>query len=181
MTHAEFGQEIQAARERAGWHQWQLADRLGCARSSIGGAETGCRPLNRGAIVDAVALFDDTAFTLAVARYMTGGLVGAVAPAISGVRTAAAIAMSVELEELREDLARVKAELLRDPAMAERETVRSVYCNILDVIMTCNQLLIELSRDYGLSLREMQKRHLEEVRAKGYVKQKESRLRPQAA
>lgn len=180
MTHAEFGQEIQAARERKGWHQWQLASRLGCARSSIGGAETGCRPLSRDVIMDTVSLFDDTAFTLAVARYMTGGLVGAVAPAICGVRTAAAIAMSVELEELREDLARVKAVLLRDPALAERETVESVYCNILDVLATCNQMLVELSRDYGLSLRVMQAKHLQAMRTKGYV-HKKSHLRPQVA
>lgn len=178
-----IGEAIRLVRHRKGWTQGQLAARIPTHPRNVGHWENGTngRCPDLAALIRMVSLFDDVEFTLAVVRHVTGGLFGSVAPGVCGIRTAAAIAMSVELEELRADLARVKSDLLKDPLLARRETLESVFSNILDVQMVCNQLLIELSRDYGLSLREMQRHHLEEMQAKGYIGQKKSRLRSQAA
>lgn len=173
VTHTEFGRVIAVTRKAYGMPAARhLAARINCTASRMESAEAGYRPLPVAIIRELVDLFDDAAFTLAAARYVTLGRVGIVAGALCGVRTAAAIAMAVELDELQEDLARVKAELLRDPAHVQRDTVKSVYSNVLDVIATCNQMLVELSRDYGLSLRDMQELHLREMTAKGYVSAK---------
>lgn len=177
MSRAEFGRAVVTARRRTGrdWVQDQLASRLGVKRHTVVALENCNREVPTAVIVDTVQLFDDAELSLAAARYITGGLVGAVAGALCGTRTAAAMAMAVELEELRDDLARVQTDLIRAPSMADRDTVESVFCNVLDVLMTCNQLVIELSRDYGLSWRKMQAKHLREVRAKGYVRKENSR------
>lgn len=170
-----IGEAIRQARLRKRWTQPMLASRIGTHNRNIGHWETG----HEGRLPDWSALwrmldvFEDTAFTLAVARFATAGRVGAVAGAICGVRTMAAMAMAVEIDELRDDLARVRSDLLQPTTS---ESIESVYCNILDVLMTCNQMLVELSRDYGLSLPEMQRRHLQEVKRKGYVLKKKHHL-----
>lgn len=182
VTHAEFGRVIAATRKAHGMPAARhLAARINCTASRMESAEAGYRPLSVPIIRELVDLFDDAAFTLAAARYVTLGRVGTVAGAICGNRAAAAIAMAVELDELQADLEQVKIELLRDPAHVDIRTIRSVYRNLLDVHATCNQMRVELQRDYGLSDREMQELHLQEMAAKGYVHKKQHHPRPRVA
>lgn len=170
--HTTLGAAIRDARMRQGWTQPQLASRVPVHVRLPSYWERDEREPDMPTLQRLIHLFDDPAFTLAAVRHLTGGLFGSVAGALCGVRTKVAMAMAVEIEELRDDLKRVRSDLLQDDSS---ETIESVYCNVLDVLMTCNQMVVELTRDYGLSLRDMQRRHLQEVKAKRYVHKKKSR------
>lgn len=180
MVQTEFGRQIADARKRKDWYQHQLASRLGCKPSRIGSAEAGYRSLNVADIRALIEIFDDAEFAFAAARYVTDGLVGTLAGALNGTRTAAAMAVGVELAELQADMARAQVMLLRDPMMADSETLESVVQNLLDVAVTANQMFVELARDYGLSHCNAVREHVKRLEAKGYV-QKESHPRERVA
>lgn len=168
-----LGMAIREARLRKGWVQAELARQVPTHSRTPGYWETDEREPDFPTLRRLIQLFDDPEFTLAAIRTLTGGLFGTVTGQLCGVRTAVAIAMAQELDELRDDLQRAKAELLRDPALVERETLVSVLSNMLDVHAAINQMIVELSRDYGLCLREAQARHMKEMRRKGYIAAKE--------
>lgn len=164
-----LGEAIRSARMRRRWTQSELARRVPTHPRVPGYWETEEREPDLPTLRRLVEVLDDVEFTLAAVRHVTGGLFGTVTGQLCGVRTAVAIAVAQELDELRDDLGRTKLELLRDPALAERETLISVLSNMLDVHATINQFVIELSRDYGLCLREAHARHVQEMKRKGYI------------
>lgn len=170
VSELAIGEAIKAGRVRRQMTQEQLGAAIFKSPTWISKFEHGERDPDPDTLAHMVEVLDDPRCYLAAMEHVTRGLFGSTLDGIEQSRSAALLCAKVELEEAQTALREAKATLLQCPTRAKREQIIELIMEAMDARAALNQLLVCLCGEYGLSLRELGKRHEGRLLQLGYKK-----------
>lgn len=181
MTDREFGQALAAAIRRKEWTNREFARRMPVDSTLVSKWIHGPKQMTRQQVQRAVLVLDDLGFSFSAARYVSGEVLGRTLDAVDGGLAAVTLCVSKEMREMAEALELAREITITPPAAHEREQALEVTLSLLELVAACKEMAARMCADYGFPASLIAAELVPRLREQGYVRQKENRLRPQAA
>lgn len=169
MTSRELGRELADAIGRKGWTNREFSRRMPVDSTLISKWVHGHKEMTHYQIRRAVAVLDDFRFSLAAARYVSGGVLGSTLDAVDGGLAAVTLCVGKEIREMSAALDLAREIVITPPAAHEREQALEVTLNLLELVAACKEMVARMCEDYEFPVSLLAAQLPPRLKAQGYV------------